>query len=71
MSKTYVTVQGDKWDKIAHEQCGDVAHTDKLISTNPEYRNIYIFPSGIRIVIPELEKSTANIQNPPWKKVEG
>lgn len=59
------------WDKIAHEQCGDVAHTDKLISMNPEHRNVYIFPAGISLEIPSFETSVTDLTLPPWKKVQG
>ncbi len=71
MSKIYITVQGDMWDKIAYEQCGDVAHTDKLIRMNPQHRNIYIFPAGINLIIPSFEAPVKDTKVPPWKKVEG
>ena len=31
MNKTYRTIQGDMWDKIAYEQMGSVLYTDQLI----------------------------------------
>jgi len=72
MSKTYTTVQGDMWDSIAYSQLGDAAHTDKLINLNTEYRNYYIFPAGITLVLPdvEVEEETTGIL-PPWKQVSG
>ncbi len=72
MSKTYVTAQGDMWDSIAYSQLGDVAHTDKLMNLNTAYRDYYIFPAGITLVLPDItieESSTANL--PPWKQVSG
>jgi len=72
MSKTYTTVQGDMWDSIAHAQLGDVAHTDKLMNLNTAYRDYYIFPAGITLVLPNIiieESSAANL--PPWKQVSG
>jgi len=72
MSKTYTTVQGDMWDSIAHAQLGDVAHTDKLLNLNTAYRDYYIFPAGITLVLPNIvveEGSAANL--PPWKQVSG
>ena len=66
--KTYTTVQGDMWDSIAYAQLGDVAHTDKLINANLQYREFYTFPAGIVLVLPEI-KNTVSSALPPWKKV--
>ena len=68
MAKTYTTVQGDMWDSIAYAQLGDVAHTDKLMNANLRYREIYIFPAGIVLTIPEVKESVSS-SLPPWKKV--
>ncbi|NCE66061.1 phage tail protein [Pseudoflavonifractor sp. 524-17] len=64
--KTYTTVQGDMWDSIAHAQLGDTAHTDKLMNANLRYREIYIFPAGIVLNLPEPE-ARAGSPLPPWK----
>lgn len=72
MSKTYTTAQGDMWDSIAHTQLGDIAHTDKLMNLNTAYRDYYIFPAGITLVLPDItieENSVVNL--PPWKRVSG
>lgn len=66
--KTYTTVQGDMWDSIAYAQLGDVAHTDKLMNANLQYREFYTFPAGIVLVLPEI-KNTVSSALPPWKKV--
>ena len=66
--KTYTTIQGDMWDKIAYTQLGDTAHTDKLMNANLRYREIYIFPAGIVLTIPEVKESVSS-SLPPWKKV--
>lgn len=66
--KTYTTVQGDMWDSIAYAQLGDVAHTDKLMLANLQYREFYTFPAGIVLVLPEI-KNTVSSALPPWKKV--
>nr|WP_325304625.1 tail protein X [uncultured Oscillibacter sp.] len=66
--KTYTTVQGDMWDSIAHAQLGDVAHTDKLMNANLQYREFYTFPAGVVLVLPEI-KNTVSSALPPWKKV--
>ena len=47
MTKTYTTISGDMWDKIAYEQMGSVLHTDKLIRANAEYAALFVLPAGI------------------------
>lgn len=66
--KTYTTIQGDMWDKIAYTQLGDTAHTDKLMNANLRYREYYTFPAGIVLVLPEIPENTIN-SLPPWKQV--
>lgn len=68
--RMYITGQGDMWDSIAHLQLGDVAYTDKLMNLNIAYRNYYIFPAGIMLLLPELAEDQPNNQ-PPWKQVSG
>jgi len=67
--KTYTTIQGDMWDSIAYPQLGDVAHTDKLMNANLQYREYYIFPAGITLVLPEVTESPSSLL-PPWKQVK-
>lgn len=72
MSMTYTTIQGDMWDSIAHSQLGDVSYMDRLISLNTAYREYYIFPAGIVLILPEVVADEASIENlPPWKLVSG
>ena len=66
--KTYTTIQGDMWDKIAYAQLGDTAHTDKLMNANLRYREYYTFPAGIVLVLPDIPENTSNTL-PPWKRV--
>ena len=56
---TYVTVSGDMWDKIAHDQMGSERYTDQLIWANLAYRDVYVFPAGVTLVIPETPEETA------------
>lgn len=68
--KKYTTVQGDKWDSIAFNQMGTTDHTDKLMNANTKYRDIFIFPAGIVLEIPEVsERSYDDL--PPWKRAGG
>lgn len=69
MANVYTTVQGDKWDLIAHQQLGDTAHMSKLMAENPHYLDYYIFPSGIELQLPDLtlEQSAMGVL-PPWRQ---
>lgn len=67
--KTYKTVQGDMWDGIAYTQLGDTKYTDVLIRANAEYHDVYIFPSGVELSIPDVDTYTVADKLPPWKKV--
>ncbi len=67
MSKTYITAQGDMWDSIAYSQLGSVHYTDRLMKLNRWYLGYYIFPAGITLILPELEKNINNTL-PPWKR---
>jgi len=69
--KKYVTVQGDMWDSIAYKQMGDTKHTHTLMKANMEFRNIYTFPAGIELTIPEVDESVNDTVLPPWKQVSG
>lgn len=70
--KTYRTVQGDMWDSIAYRELGSEAYTDKLMRLNQQYREIYIFPAGIELLLPEVEQAARPAENlPPWKRIGG
>ena len=67
MPKSYTTISGDMWDKIAYEQMGSVMYTDKLILANIKYAAFLVFPSGVVLTIPDVEDKV-NMQLPPWKR---
>ena len=64
---TYTTKSGDMWDSIAYRQLGSTPYTDRLIDANLEHRDIYLFPSGIVLVLPEIERPVNSLL-PPWKR---
>ena len=67
MTKTYTTISGDMWDKIAYEKMGSVLHLDKLIKANVKYAALFVLPAGIVLAIPEVEDEV-NMELPPWKR---
>lgn len=69
MSK-YMTKQGDMWDQIAYNELGSTSHTDALMNANQQYKDIYIFPSGIELTLPVITADKRVSESlPPWKKV--
>jgi phage tail protein X len=68
MPKKYTSKLGDMWDSIAFEQMGSAKLTDKLISANVKHHNIYIFPAGIELIIPDVKIPPPGGM-PPWKQV--
>lgn len=65
MESTYRTVMGDTWDLIAYKTLGDGYKMDQLIAENPQYAEVFAFPAGITIRVPETEDETSRT-NPPW-----
>lgn len=63
----YRTVQGDTWDMIAYKQLGSTYYTDRLVSANLKYREIFLFTAGIELVLPEIPE-TLSSSLPPWKR---
>lgn len=68
MSKTYTTKLGDKWDTIALSQYGSRSFVDDLMRANGQHCKIYIFPAGITLEIPDVDKRTVRAALPPWKR---
>lgn len=64
---TYTTKSGDMWDSIAYKQLGSTSYTGLLINANLEYKDFYLFPSGIVLTLPEIQR-TINSKLPPWKQ---
>lgn len=70
--RTYTTVAGDKWDAIAYRELGSSVHTDKLMTANSKYIDYYIFPEGVELIIPDVDRNKPLSDSiPPWKRVQG
>ena len=64
---TYTTKSGDMWDSIAYAQLGSTSYTDRLINANLQYRDTYLFSSGVVLTLPEIQKPVNSLL-PPWKR---
>ena len=68
MLSTYQTVSGDRWDDIAFRELGDERYATKIMELNPVYADVYIFPAGKILILPEKETDISTIL-PPWKVI--
>ncbi len=64
---TYTTIQGDCWDMIAFKVYGKESYMSKLLEANKQYRETYIFPAGVVIIVPEIKEETVSTA-PPWRR---
>lgn len=66
----YKTTQGDTWDVVAKKLLGNEMYMSELIRANPDCQEYVIFPAGIELNVPEVEKTTAQEESmlPPWKR---
>ncbi|MBQ6298278.1 MAG: tail protein X [Selenomonadaceae bacterium] len=67
MSKTYVTKSGDMFDNIAYEQLGSCSYVERLINANRKYIDVYIFDSGVELILPDIEAEKKARKLPPWR----
>ena len=67
----YVTEQGDMWDAIAYKVYGDENKIATLVEANPKYRDIFVFPAGVELTVPEIadeEKAEVSADVPIWRR---
>ena len=67
MLNTYTTKSGDTWDIVAYKVWGDEMYMDTLMKANLEYKDIFIFPAGIVLTLPEISLEVS-ASLPLWKR---
>ncbi|MCL2107816.1 MAG: tail protein X [Oscillospiraceae bacterium] len=67
MRKFYTTISGDMWDLIAFKMLGSELHKTALIEANLRHKDVYIFPAGVALRLPEIAASVG-VGLPPWKR---
>ena len=65
---TYTTVKGDTFDLIAYKCYGDVELIAPIIQANQDHVETAVFDFGIKLEIPEIERTDDKIYMPPWRK---
>ena len=65
----YTTIEGDRWDTVAHKAYGDPMKISPIIEANQRVPKSPIIQAGTVLNIPIQERSsvTASIL-PPWKQ---
>lgn len=53
--RVYTTIQGQTWDQIAYEVYGNEYMCDKIMDLNREKLDTFIFPAGIKLILPDEE----------------
>lgn len=67
MATIYKTIAGDKWDIIAFKTLKDEKKMDLIINANLKYRDLFILPAGLEIIIPDIPVEI-DFTLPPWKR---
>lgn len=67
MLNTYTTVAGDTWDIVSYKTLGSEMYKNAILENNKACREIFIFPAGVTLVIPEIELEISE-DLPPWKR---
>jgi phage tail protein X len=69
--RTYVTIEGDRFDTIAYKAYGDATKFAPIIEANFGVPLKPSLPAGVTLMIPiiETEESTQIELLPPWKRI--
>lgn len=72
MKGIYVTVSGQTWDQIALDVYGEERYCDRLMEANRDKLDIFVFPDGIMLTLPDKERLMKNdvmSDYPPWRVI--
>lgn len=67
MASTYMTSQGDTWDLMAYNLYGAEKYMRYLIEANWPLLDMLVFPSGIKINVPDIPEDAAE-DVPFWRE---
>lgn len=68
--RVYTTIQGQTWDQIAYEVYGNEYMCDKIMDLNREKLDTFIFPAGIKLILPDEEniiRQSVPSDYPAWR----
>ncbi|MGL6063841.1 MAG: tail protein X [Fusobacteriaceae bacterium] len=61
----YITETNDTWDLIAYKVYGDEYLMNHIKEANKDFLKIVLFPAGVHLTIPKVEKILKE-ELPPW-----
>lgn len=64
---SYTTRAGDTFDILALDFYNDEFKANRIIEANPQYRDIVVFGTGTKLIIPQIEQTAPSVL-PPWKR---
>ncbi len=66
----HITLDGDRWDRIAHLYYGDASRISPLAEANEHLRLLPVLPGGLPLRVPILEDDANLLPEdlPPWKR---
>ena len=66
----HITLDGDRWDRIAHLYYGDASRISPLAEANEHLRLLPVLPGGLPLRVPILEDDATLLPEdlPPWKR---
>lgn len=71
MAKTYTTISGDTWDKIAYNELGSEYYATELMNENRDKLEYLIFPAGVELKLPEVNGTDGDLDAayPEWRAI--
>lgn len=73
----HTTIDGDRWDLLAHRYYGDASKQHVLVQANtalfinPVRVPPAILSAGLKLIVPVIEADQVNdAELPPWKRAE-
>lgn len=66
----HITIDGDRWDLIAHRYYGDATRITPLAEANEHLRLLPVLQSGLPVRVPILDDEDNLLPDevPPWKR---
>ena len=67
---TYITVQGDPWDRISLKVYGSEYFSNELMGANPAYLTVVMFESGVVLTVPDIDTDFEYTDSllAPWRR---
>lgn len=65
---TYTTKEGDAFDLLALRYYDEEKLAHHIIQANPDYTDVIVFESGIKLTIPVIDEPETTETKAPWRR---